>query len=218
MGLGLLAAGFSGSRSALIAVPVILLLAMVLFSSRRRDDTRGGVLWILTLLSLTLGTIALAILLAFDALDISLITGRSATEASSTNTRVLMLIRGLPLVADRPFAGYGPGLSGYVLGFANARGEITIDNYYLSLALDSGIPTLLVFVWLTFGLAVKGFRHALNDCSSEGLLCGLLAISIIGMMVVKAILSIPHNAPLLFLAMTLILAISKLPAMERQTC
>lgn len=201
----------SGSRSALVAIPIVILLAISVLSTRKKNTFEGGVLWILTLLSIGLGSIAGIILLATGVADLSIITGKGTEQAASSTIRVLMLERGLPIVANHFFVGQGPGLAGYILGFGKANGSVTIDNYYLSIALESGIPALMSFIVLTFGFAIKGYFYSFRCLSREGLLAGMLGISVAGMLIVKSILSIPHNGPLLYLAIALIAVIPLLP-------
>lgn len=208
----------TGSRAALVAIPPMILMSIVLLSLRRSPGSRGGALWIMTLLTLCLCVAAGIVVLAMGLVDLSVITGRNAHEISSTYSRLMMFNRGLPLIAEQPFVGYGPGLSGAMVGLANAHGEVTIDNYYLSLALDSGLPALLAFMALSFGLAAKGYLTALRNVSREGLLCGLLAISLVGMLIVKSILTIPHNAPLLYLIFALVTTIPMLLNEKEEPC
>lgn len=208
----------TGSRSALVAIPPIILMAVVLLSMRKSDSFVGGALWIVTLMALGLGALISVVMWVSGSIDFSLLTGKSTLEMSSTNARVLMLARGLPLVADHPLVGFGPGLGGYVLGINKASGAITIDNFYLSMALDSGVPAMLAFMALAIGLAGRGYLSSLRNLSDEGLLTGMLSISVTGVLIVKSILSIPHNAPLLYLALALITVVPTLPPREKAPC
>jgi hypothetical protein len=207
VGLLLFVAGavLSGSRSSLVAIPPMVVMAIVLFSFRSQGSGRLSVSAIIMLLTLAMLGLCAFTLLASGEIDLRVITGRSTLEIASTNTRLQMISRGIPLIAERPLVGYGPGLAGYILGIANAAGTITIDNYYLSLALESGVPTLLIFLILFFGVSGKGYLCAMSLRTDSGLLKGLLSISLVGMLIVKSILSIPHNLPLLVLCVAIIL-------------
>ena len=58
-------------------------------------------------------------------------------------TRGAQLALGIPKVLKQPIIGYGSGMAGYVLDYKADGVHLTIDNYYLSVALDAGIPALL---------------------------------------------------------------------------
>ncbi len=195
----------TGSRSTLIALPPMMLLAVVVLATRQRlADGRTSALGIFILFCTLVGLFGFAVLFTFDFVSPELVTGRSALEVSSTTTRLQMLQQGVPLILERPLLGYGPGLSAYLAGVKSSLG-LTIDSYYLSLALDSGLVCLIIFVLLTAGVAIKGFVSATRDSSSLGLLKGMMGVSLIGMLIIKSILSTPHNAPLIFLCIALIL-------------
>ena len=208
----------TGSRSSLVAIPIMILLAMALFSMRQRNGFAGGILWIMSVIAMVLGSVVLLVLLYAGVLDIGYFTGKSALEMSSTNARVLMLTRGFPLIADHPLFGYGIGMGGYILGINKAFGAITIDNYYLSLALDSGVPSMIVFIVAFCGFSVKGYLASFNNTSPHMLLAGMLAVSVIGVLIVKTILSIPHNGPLLYLSIAIIALISWIVAKKEGAC
>jgi hypothetical protein len=58
-------------------------------------------------------------------------------------TRGAQFVLGIPKVLKQPIIGYGSGMAGYVLGYKADGVHLTIDNYYLSVALDAGLPALL---------------------------------------------------------------------------
>lgn len=68
--------------------------------------------------------------------------GQSA--ANSTQSRVDQMELAWPKIAKRPVGGYGTGRAARVLGYWGRT--LTIDNYYLTLALDLGLPGPLTFL------------------------------------------------------------------------
>jgi hypothetical protein len=90
------------------------------------------------------------------------------------------------------------------LGF-KGNGALTIDNYYLSLALESGFFAPILFCFIVAVVAYMGFSLGLSDLGSNGLLAGMLSTSLLGMMLIQLILSIPHNLPFLYTTLSLIL-------------
>lgn len=77
-------------------------------------------------------------------------------QASSNDARQEQLATGIPKILARPF-GYGAGNAAEVLGYA-PFGFITIDNYYLSIALDYGILGFVAF----YGTFILAITHASN--------------------------------------------------------
>lgn len=120
--------------------------------------------------------------------------------------RKAQLINGVIAVAKAPMLGYGPGApSGVILyeisresRFAEkmwARNAMTVDNRYITIAIESGIPGL--FFFLSFNFIV--LYHAYCELKESGIALGrtqewywLLAsmMSCVGALIVMVILSI----------------------------
>lgn len=77
----------------------------------------------------------------------------------AAGSRTLMFQAGIPKIKHRPIIGYGPGTSGIALDFRSDGVNLTIDSYYLSMALDAGIPGLIGFLLLPTTLVVVAFRR-----------------------------------------------------------
>jgi O-antigen ligase len=138
----------TSSRGAFLALAASLAVAGVIFAVRflrsaaawRRRPAAGLVM-------------ALA-LLASPALVVgaqSVITGRGGESAArSSQGRIDQIEQAIPKIMKRPIAGYGPGRAARVLGYWGLT--LTIDNYYLSLALDLGLPGPLAFAGILIGM------------------------------------------------------------------
>ena len=88
----------------------------------------------------------------------AMISGKGGVSASnSTQARIDQVESAWPKVLKRPIGGYGTGRSTRVLGFWGQT--LTIDNYYLSLALDYGFPGPAAFLAMLAAFAVSGFRR-----------------------------------------------------------
>lgn len=136
-----------------------------------------------------------------------LVLGRTAEEFGSSFVRVLMLQRGIPLVLDSLWVGYGPGLGSYTLNFGDSTGALTLDNYYLQLALESGMPGLLAFLGLLAWGVVSSMTRLSRACTlGELALHGGFALSLLAFAAICVVLGTQHNFPLMFILLGLIVA------------
>jgi len=75
------------------------------------------------------------------------IIGKGSAEVMSTAARVLQLLNGIEAVYKKPIMGYGQGFSAEYIGVENiSTGQLTVDNYYLNLVVESGVPAVVLFV------------------------------------------------------------------------
>jgi hypothetical protein len=127
-----------------------------------------------------------------------LVLGGAATQASNA-ARQAQLERGIPKILANPI-GHGTGMSGTTLGYG--RGEfITVDNYWLTIALDYGVVGLAAFL-LVFALPIaSGARAALKPATLDDPELRLLAplvIALSAFLIMKLVFSQPDNHPLFF--------------------
>lgn len=108
-----------------------------------------------------------------------------------TGTRTAQIIMGVPKVAHSPIFGYGIGNAGLVLGYRSG-GELTIDNYYLSEALDAGLPAMLGFALLPLSMVFIGLGRARRDTADAPLFLAF-ALSGLGFGLVRVTLSQYEN-------------------------
>jgi O-antigen ligase len=107
-------------------------------------------------------------------------------------TRSTQLAIGVPKVKHSPLIGYGVGNAGLVLDYRPDGYTATIDNYYLSLALDSGLPAMLAFTFLPFSMVYIGFRRAMRKTRDSPLFLAF-ALSALGFALVRVTLSQYEN-------------------------
>ena len=140
----------------------------------------------------------------------SLIAGRSHGEANSTLSRVLMLERGVPLLQASPFFGYGNGMGAVKLGFFDGV-RFNIDNYWLGLALDSGVPGLTGFLLVFLGAIWLGLRTYKRRTDNAGTAAGLMAISLLILLGCKTVLSISSGLTLGYILIAAIIVMADAP-------
>jgi hypothetical protein len=198
------------SRSA-IATGIVLMFAYVSLLMMRSFFRNKLDMTAVAILCLIPGLVAIVIY-SFDYMQ-SLVVGRSAQEAASSAARVLMITRGVPLVGDSPIFGYGTGLGAFKLGFIGEGGLITLDNYYLSIALDSGIPALLIYASLLLWGCIHAFQIIRDDERQRAFRRASLGLVVFSFVLFKSILGTPHNSPLLFFVLGTLVVLS-LPRKE----
>lgn len=121
----------------------------------------------------------------------------SGAQQYSTESRKLQFAMGIPKVLSHPW-GYGIGRSAEVLGFTNGAGILTIDTYYLAVALEFGIVGFIVYYGM-FAIAVfNGGKYYLRARSEDEKFLIPLAVSLINFLVIKSIFSQQENHPLAF--------------------
>jgi hypothetical protein len=133
--------------------------------------------------------------------------GGGETRAS-TDARVEQYHLGIPLILKHPW-GYGIGQGGGTLGYA-PFGFLTIDTYYLVLALEYGVVGFVVYLsFIGFGIWGAGKElltrgELVND---RGLMAPL-AIALLNFIVIKSVFAQQDNHSVAFMMMGMIVAIS----------
>lgn len=126
----------------------------------------------------------------------ALIWGTGAQQFS-TESRKLQIATGTPMAFKRPF-GYGIGQGAETLGFTNGAGVLTIDTYYLVVALEYGLIGFFVY-YTMFGIAIwKGANAALRQFDRDTSFLTPLTIALCNYFVIKSIFSQQENHPLMF--------------------
>lgn len=142
--------------------------------------------------------IAIALTIGVAMTAAVLLEGRNRIEASSTNARVQMLKGTELLVEESPLIGHGPGLAAITLGHRSWSGVLTIDSYYMTVAIEAGLVGLIGFLALSSTPFLRLFRFRSPYQDEYWLLGVVMASSIFGMLVMKIGLSLMHNFDLMF--------------------
>lgn len=187
------------SRGGLVVLALIFLLFFMeqVRSLVRRVQNE----WKPAVILLAFGSIVLLGAL-FISMAIGLAQGRNETESASSDIRVMQMALGTPKVMAKPWLGYGPGNAAQELGLLAK----TVDNYYLTLALESGLPELLSFIGLLSGMAAIGWR--LYRVRWHGrYLSGMITMSIVGNILFMTVLSLEQVLPIMFIAFAMLLVL-----------
>lgn len=206
-GMVVAAAYFCGSRSAVIAQ--VIILAYIVFSPvlvslfQRSVSLKKLVVWIF------MSGIALAVCAGMVYFAYEKAFG-SGSDTTSNQLRQMMLERSIALAKDSPFVGYGVGIAPYKVGVtASAKGSFTMDSYYLSILVDSGVVALFAFISLHVYLIVRCLAHlkaAVSDFAETNFILALCA-ALLTSLAYKTILSQVDNHYLFFLATGFVLGI-----------
>ncbi len=126
-----------------------------------------------------------------------IISGKGgASAANSTQSRVDQVEQAWPKILKRPVGGHGTGRATRVLGYWGLT--LTIDNYYLTLALDYGFPGPLTFLAMIGAFGVTALKRSRLSHPSLGVVYLACFASAISIAVGRAILSQTSNLAMLF--------------------
>lgn len=150
------------------------------------------------LVTLLLSFVALCVPVALIAMLVKLGLGETLGEHG---TRGAQLVLGIPKVLGRPFIGYGPGIGGLVLGYRPDGVNLTIDNYYLGIVLDGGLPAFFAFVTLLGWLIITAIRGALRSPIERGRIYLMFLLYFIAFALVRTTLSQSDNLSLSYIMM-----------------
>ena len=127
---------------------------------------------------------------------------------ASTDARAEQYSQGFRLVARNPF-GNGIGMGAETLGFRSGSDVLTIDTYYLLVALEYGVLGFLIYYGFLLVSAVKAGVTLLKAPSGnqETLYLIPLTLSLVIFIVIKSVFSVEANHPLIFMMLAAILAL-----------
>jgi hypothetical protein len=132
----------------------------------------------------------------------------SGEHQASNEARVEQYQEGLELLSRNPF-GYGVGQGAVTLNHQNLAGVVTIDTYYISIALEYGVIGFLIYYGMLLASIYKGSAVALADRSADpnrGYAAPLVtALSVF--VVIKSILSLEENHAIVFMMLAMLLVI-----------
>ncbi len=169
--------------------------------SRARFRARGVIAIISAIL------ILLTLLGSWYALD-RLASGRTAAEAGSSSVRLLQMELGLPLIRSRPFGGYGPGEAANVLGMSNT----SVDNYYLSLALESGLTEVILFIFIFLYFLRFSWKLQRKLPAPYAHFAVAIFWLIAGNMLFLTVVSLEQTLPFIFLMFGLLISLKSMEA------
>lgn len=184
----------TNSRGALVALPVGIGVLGAIFTIRVLSQPRRARFRPLIGLAV-LSMIAVSPVIMFGAH--ALITGDAGTSAArSSQARIEQIEMAWPKILKRPVLGYGTGRSTRIVGYYGRA--LSLDNYYLSLAVDLGFPGPLAFIaFMAIAMRRTSSAIASAPLSCKWVLIGLTA-ALASFLVSRMIISQTQNLNLLF--------------------
>ena len=197
----------SGSRLGMVGCLFTFLVYTLVWSvlrwRRRKDSLLGPAV---TLAYPLLFCAAMA--LTFTSHTIKAAVWGNGPQDASNEGRKIQIQMGIPKILHAPW-GHGIGMGGAALGYFTPSGRGTIDNYYLSIALEYGVIGFIVY----FGVFVSAIYYAArwkilsNPAIREYNLLVPLAIAMANFIVIKSVFSEQGNHPLVFIMLGMIAAL-----------
>jgi O-antigen ligase len=138
-----------------------LFFILVFFSLRYFKKFMPVVIVILILVFLVTSLFQVTIFNVGEIFQKSISLEEKSEVSTSTASRLYQLKYGLPFVKEKPITGYGIAMA------KEASGLWSIDNYYLTLLLESGVFSLLAFLWL-YLLIFKNLIAGMRASSEKG--------------------------------------------------
>jgi len=116
--------------------------------------------------------------------------GQSNSESMSTQARIDQFNLGLDTFEKHPLVGWGAGLAVDHVASSNVTtGEKSVDNYYLTIAADSGLPAFIFFVCMVVAYYRKARKLTAKLASPYSSVSDGLSISLFGFLIFCAVLS-----------------------------
>ncbi len=130
----------------------------------------------------------------------------SGAQQFSTDARKMQYAMGIPMVLRNPI-GHGIGEGAKTLGFVNLGGDLTIDTYYLAVALEYGVVGFVAFYGMLLLTIYKAGRAALDTRDPEILWLAPIAIALVNFVIIKSVFSQQENHPLVFMMIGMAMAL-----------
>jgi O-antigen ligase len=138
----------------------------------------------------------------------NVVWGNGAQQASN-DARVEQYASGMPMVWSHPW-GHGIGTGGETLGFFAPSGLLTIDTYYLAVALEYGVLGFIIY----YGMFAIGVAYAAvyailaRNRSGDYLLFLPISLALVNFLVIKSVFSEQDNHPLVFTMLGMLVALA----------
>lgn len=122
--------------------------------------------------------------------------GRSQAESESTASRSIMMNKGIDLMSEKPILGFGVGTAVALAGVIS-RGIPTLDNYFIMIGVESGLPYLSLFMLFFIIPAMKSAFQVLRGDAESAFLSAASA-ALISLFIMRSVLGITYNIPIAF--------------------
>ena len=196
----------SGVRVGTIGCLVSIMLSIAAWSLFKWRRDRESLLAPATSLSLPVLVAVVAVAVTYVGRVRHLLWG-SGSEAFSTESRIEQLTSGLPKILSHPW-GYGIGMGAESLNFS-PFGFLTIDNYYLDVALEYGVLGFVVYYSMFLISIYYGLRTLLRfrRLGREVEMLTPITIALTTFFIIKSSFSEQDNHPLVFMMLGMVAAL-----------
>ena len=158
--------------------------------------------------------------LAFPAMAAALVTGIAfigrlramvwgdGSEQYSTDARVTQWHLGIPKILSHP-QGYGIGMGGNALNY-RPNGFLSIDNYYLDIALEYGVVGFVLYYGIFIAAIYYCVKAKMKVKTEEREFWALapMAISLVVFIMIKSSFSEQSNHPIVFMILGMVTALA----------
>ena len=193
------------SRLAAIGLFISLALYLLYWAVMRWKVDRNSLMGP----AITLGYPAIFVVLLSTTIFISRIRAKvwgNGSQQASTDARKTMYSEGIPMVLRNPI-GHGFGQGANTLGYHSPSGVLTIDTYYLAVALEFGIIGFVLFYGVMIFAMWKSAWTALEGLDPESEWLGPFAIALLNFIISKSVFSNLENHPLVFILLGAIVSL-----------
>ena len=189
----------TGSRAALLVISIETIFILMLWIRKASRNRKAGGFPYFVAIALFLSVLFAPLLLS----NIKTYAGgRSSEEAMSTYARTVMVSRAIDDIGQGNIFGHGFGRSPSVIGIKTGPPGAWIyvlDNYFVTIALDSGLLALICYCSYWFWLLKNSLRTALSLSDEPSRIASTVFLSTCGFIIVKAISSQTQVFPLFYI-------------------
>ena len=129
----------------------------------------------------------------------------SGAQAASDAARQTQIELGIQDLLVRPW-GYGMGRAASAIGFTSPTGIVTIDNYFLSIALDFGVVGFFVFYGMWLIAIFRGGRIGVEETDYTRMWMIPAVLSLTNFFVIKTVFSQQEGHSLAFAILAMVVA------------
>ena len=175
------------SRLGIVGFLLSFLFYLLVWGGRRWQHDRGSLIGPAVTLAYPAVFVGFIVSTFFVRRLRSMVWG-SGAEATSDDARMTQLDMGFKDILNQPW-GYGFGRAAETLGFMGNNDFLTIDNYFLSVALDLGVAGFVVYFGMFLIAIFRGSRTLLVVQSGEQQWLAPVVISLTNFIIIKSVLS-----------------------------
>ena len=184
------------ARSAILGIVVASILYMFYSAARHRALSPRSIVATTVLVAYPILVTTAVLLVTFWRRAHVMILGGGEHQGSS-DARAEQWRMAIPKLLSHPF-GYGVGRGNDALGYFNLGGEGTVDSYYITVMMDSGVLALPLFLLTFLVPAWLAFKYYRDARTPEQELLAPLSLAIINFAIVKSVLTSEASKPLAF--------------------